>query len=141
MRSFFLVGLAALLTTAACGTQTGGNGSCNGCVKGPNGNGNDSITVTAVTGLEDGKSDMVVVNGTYTLSSAATANITVTCDGQSSASRNPVTPDGGTTGSYSVTAEYQSCTSEQVKVTLFPPGSSASNENYVKCCFLKGRDF
>ncbi len=142
MRSLSLICLAATLTAAACGTSTGGTGSCNGCEKGPNGNGSDSITITSVTGFDDGKSDMVVVKGNYTLASAASAKITVTCDGQSSADR-PDAPaaDAGTTASYTVNSEFQSCTSEIVKVTLFPAGGSASNDNYVKCCFKKGTDF
>ncbi len=110
---------------------------CGGCVKGALSAGNDSIKLTGVTGIDDGKSDAVVVTGTYHLESAATAILTSTCEGQSSGERKTVTEADA---AYSLKVDFQVCTTDIVKVTLFPVGGS-SGTNYVKCCFRKGRDF
>jgi hypothetical protein len=104
---------------------------------GPQGNGSDSIQLSSVTGITDGSGDSVTVTGTYSLNSATTAVITSTCNGQSSGERKTVS--GGDAG-YSLTVDFQSCSTDIVKVTLFPPGQSSSN-NYVKCCFKKGTDW
>lgn len=109
-------------------------------MKGPAGNGNDTITLATVTGIVDGMSDPVVVTGTFKLDSADTATLTSTCEGQSSGERKAVTKSGGASQSYTLNVDFQVCTTDIVKVTLFPVGASSSN-NYVKCCFKKGRDF
>jgi hypothetical protein len=135
MRPVALIVSSLALALGACGTS--GSNSCNGCETGPVGGGSDSITLTGVNGITDGSGDAVVVTGNYSLKSATTATLTSTCNGQSSGERKAVS--GGDAG-FTLNVDFQSCTTDIVKVTLFPPGESSSN-NYVKCCFKKGTDF
>jgi hypothetical protein len=121
---------------AGCGDDA--NDGCNGCVAGNAGNGNDSIQIESVSGLDDGVGDVVTVEGTYTLDSASEASLRVRCDGDCTGMVLPTASEG--THDFSAELSFIDCESDIVMASLWevdPHGDSV----YVECCFRKGDDF
>jgi hypothetical protein len=133
-----LVSPTLLAIAAGCDSGTNGNGGCNGCVAGNAGNGNDSIQIEFVSGLDDGVDDAVTVEGTYTLDSASEASLRVRCDGDCAGVVLPTASEG--THDFSAELSFIDCEPGIVMASLWEVDPH-DDSVFVDCCFREGRDF